>query len=171
MQCRKLCDFGLALMGIVMLTSCSLRGIPSNTFLSPVAPGTMHSPLAIPAAATTGTPVQPTNTPAAAKAGTSLSPISTPTVSGPCIAPDQLEDHLGDNVCVRGKVLATDNWKNDFVMWLSQNPATLYIVVRNTFYLGVEGGCLQVTGVVQRDGESRTFIRADEPGQVSPCEE
>ena len=168
MQHQKVVSIALALMGITIMASCSSSGNPAITFLSPISLDTTGSPLFS---------LGPTDTLPATTKGSdaspvppSVSPTRIPPVSNPCISPGQLKDHLGSNVCIKGRMLATDNWGNDFVMWLDQDPATEYIVVHNTFYLGVEGSCLRVTGVVEKDDEARFFIRADDPGQVSPCQ-
>jgi hypothetical protein len=152
---------------VMVFAACSDGIDSSHVFQSPLAPRTMESPLstAAPAVMT----MQPMPTQVATPAPASTFPTSIPTVSGPCIQLVQLEANLGNNVCIAVKILATENWGSDFVMWLDQNPATRYIVVHNTFYLGVEGTCLQITGVVQRDAKGRLFIRADDPGQVNPC--
>ncbi len=158
----------LALALTAVLAVCAGCIVPGNTFQSPLAPKTAESPL--PAAMPGERAVLPTPTSAPATTPVAAFPTSIPTVSGPCIQLDQFEANLGNNVCIPARILATENWGNDFVMWLDQNPATRYIIIRSTFFLGAEGSCIRVTGVVQKDDEGRLFIRADDPGQVSPCE-
>jgi hypothetical protein len=100
------------------------------------------------------------------------SPLATvtPAMSEHCISPNQLQASVGKQVvCMDGIVLSTDNSGNDFIMWFGDGRKEAYVVVRNTFYLGSEGSCLHIVGVAQKDAEGRAFIRADDPGQVSPC--
>jgi hypothetical protein len=167
MRFLKRVSIVVTLILAVVLAACSDGIFSSHVFQSPLAFKTMESPLSTAALAVMTMKPMPTQAVTAAPASTF--PTSIPTVSSPCIQLAQLDANLGNNICIAVKILATGNWGSDFVMWLDQNPATRYIVVHNTFYLGVEGACLQITGVVQRDAEGRLFIRADEPGQVNPC--
>jgi hypothetical protein len=168
MQKQKGVTIALTLIGITIMASCSSGGSPTITFLSPIAVDTTASPLSSPVP-TDSLPVA-TRGSDTVQAPTAVSPTRIPSVSDPCLSPGQLKEHLVSNVCIKGRILATENWGNDFVMWLDRNPATEYIVVHNTFYLGVEGSCLRVTGVVEKDDKERFFIRADDPGQVDPCQ-
>ena len=102
----------------------------------------MESPLSAAAPAVT-TSAANADTSSDAAASASTFPTSIPPVSGPCIQLAQFEANLGNSVCIAAKILATENWASDFVMWLDQNPATRYIVVHNTFYLGAEGSCMR----------------------------
>lgn len=144
----------LAIALSTILTACSTDLIP---------PEILQSPLAS----------EPTEPPPATVSSGDMSMLPTPTgnspISSSCIELDQFGANLGNRVCIAAKILATENWDNDFVMWLDQNPPTRYVVVRNTFYLGAEGSCMQITGVIQKDKDGRLFIRADDPGQVEPC--
>jgi hypothetical protein len=157
----------VSLIGVMVLAACSDGMIAGNTFQSPLAPKTMESPL--PAATLVEVTLQPAPPNASTATAVPGFPTSIPPVKGPCIQLAQFEANLGNNVCIAARILATENWDSDFVMWLDQPPGTRYIVVHNTFYLGAEGNCMQITGVVQRDTEGRLFIRADDPGQVNPC--
>jgi hypothetical protein len=162
------CVSGVAtLILIVVLASCSDGSDPSQAFQSPLASKAMESPLSTATLAVVT--AQPMPTGALVAASPSAFPTSLPPVSGPCIQLAQFEANLGNNVCIAAKIVATENWDTDFVMWLDHDPATRYIVVHNTFYLGAEGSCMLITGVVQRDPQGRLFIRADDPGQVNPC--
>jgi hypothetical protein len=167
MRFLKCVGIVVTLILVVVLAACSDGRVPSDVFHSPLAPRTMESPLSTATLAVTKVLPMPTNAPTSASPSTF--PTSIPTVSGPCIQVAQLEANLGNNVCIAAGILATENWDSDFVMWLDQDPTTRYIIVHNTFYLGAEGNCMQITGVVQRDTEGRLFIRADDPGQVNPC--
>lgn len=151
---NKKLSLSVMLMLGVALTACSGGMIPPDVLLSPLTPDPLASPLVT-----------------AGPAGTPWPAGSVDSVPGDasCVSLLQFEASLGRHICVETEILATENWGNDFVMWLDQNPPTRYIIVRNTFYLGAEGACMRIMGVVQQDADGRLFIRADDPGQVEPC--
>jgi hypothetical protein len=163
MQCQKIINLALVLIGLFLSASCSVRD-NRFTFLSPVLLGTADLPIFVP-----GRTETPLATTAKLLASTPVMPAETSSVNGPCITLDQLKNHIGNAVCLESRVLTTENWGNDFVMWLDENPATVYVVIRNTFYLGIEGSCLRVMGTVEMNDKKQFFIRADDPGQVAPC--
>jgi hypothetical protein len=70
---------------------------------------------------------------------------------------------------MEGVVLSTTNLGNDFIIWFGEGGQEAYVVVRNMFYLGAEGNCLHIVGMVQEDAEGKVFIRADDPDQIDQC--
>lgn len=86
-----------------------------------------------------------------------------------CVKPNEVRLDENETVCVEGVVVSAYINGNDFVMEFDKDNQWVYAVSHNAFYLGIQGQCAKITGIVQRDNSGRFFVRSDLPGQVVAC--